>query len=114
MTRAQNLLFISYARQYEENKRESKPSRFLEELDFDNNRLISVEHFTSEDTEPETLLFEENRIEHLKNDLQIKATQSIFQMNLKTAMDRILDLAKLKYFQENNSLEGFDPRDVPK
>ena len=114
MTRAQNLLFISYARQYEENKRESKPSRFLEELDFDNNRLISVEHFTSEDTEPETLLFEENRIERLKNDLQIKATQSIFQMNLKTAMDRILDLAKLKYFQENNSLEGFDPKNVPK
>ncbi|MGC2427250.1 MAG: ATP-dependent DNA helicase [Nitrososphaeraceae archaeon] len=114
MTRAQNLLFISYARQYEENKRESKPSRFLEELDFDNNRLISVEHFTSEDTEPETLLFEENRIERLKNDLQIKATQSIFQMNLKTAMDRILDLAKLKYFQENNSLEGFDPIECTK
>ncbi len=114
MTRAQNLLFISYAKQYEENKRESKPSRFLEELDFDKNQLISVEHFTSEETESENLLFEENRIERLKNDLQIKATQSIFQMNLKTAMDRIFELAKLKYFEENNSLEGFDPIECSK
>lgn len=29
-------------------------------------------------------------------------------MNLKTAIDRIMDLSKLKYFEENGSLEGFD------
>ena len=40
--------------------------------------------------------------------------RSISEMNLKTAIDRIIDLAKLKYFEEKNSVEGFDPIDCCK
>ena len=114
MTRAQNLLFMSYARQYGENKRESAPSRFLEEINFDENQLIHVEEIISDNIDSQTFLVEDNKIQHLKSDLQHMAMRSICEMNLKTAVDRIMDLSKLKYFEENGSLEGFDVHEVLK
>jgi len=35
MTRAQNLLYLTYAREYGQNIRESKPAKFLEEINFE-------------------------------------------------------------------------------
>ena len=114
MTRAQNMLFMSYAKQYGENKRESAPSRFLDEINFTQNSLIHLENIKIENAETESFIIEENKIDRLKRDLQLKAMRSISEMNLKTAIDRIIDLAKLKYFEEKNSVEGFDPFDCCK
>ena len=105
---------MSYAKQYEENKRESKPSRFLEEIKFDKNPLIQVTEYEFDDTESSSILVEENKIEYLKSNLQIKAMRSISQMNLRTAIDTIADLAKIKYYQEKSTLEGFDAKEYCK
>ena len=56
-----------------------------------------------DDTENQIIFFQEDRIEHLKTDLQTKAMRSICQMNLKTAIEKIIDLSKIKYFEENGS-----------
>ncbi len=112
MTRAQHTLFISYAKKYGDNIRESKPSQFLNEIKFENNPLIEVVNFALDDTENQSYLFQQDRVENLKTDLQSKAMHAISQMNLKTAIEKIIDLSKIKYFEEKDSLQGFDPSEV--
>ena len=108
MTRAQNRLFVTYARRYGQNARETKPSKFLEEIDFRNN--ASVELLLFDGSQADTALEAEERIERLKHELQEKAVRSINQMQLKTAVQRLIELAKVKYFEENGSIDGFDPQ----
>lgn len=110
MTRAQNNLFITYAKKYGQNVRETKPSKFLEEIKFAKNLLIDVVNFDG--TQSDTNLAVEDRVEKIKNDLQEKAVRSINQMNLKTAIQRIIELAKVKHFEENGKIDGFNPSTV--
>ena len=110
MTRAQNLLYISFAKRYGQNIRESKPSKFLEEIDYENNPLVNLIEF--EGTGDDYLLEETNRTERIKQDIQFKAVRSVNKMHLKTAIQRIIELAKINYFKEKGNLKGFDPKDV--
>lgn len=112
MTRAQNLLFITYAKKYGQNIRETKPSKFLEELKLGKNPLINLVKFDG--TTGEALLQDEERIEKIKQDLQEKAVRSLNQMNLKSAVQRIIELAKVKHFEEKGNTEGFDPSEILK
>ena len=112
MTRAQNLLFITYAKKYGQNVRETKPSKFLDDIKFDKNSLIEVVKF--EGSTGETLLQEEERIEKIKQQLQEEAVRSLNQMHLKSAVQRIIELAKVKYFEENGSTDNFNPSDILK
>ena len=110
MTRAQNLLYVTYSRMYGQNKRDTKPSVFLDELSFEENPLIDLVRYKGQ--EPEVLLQEGSRVEMIKNDLQGKAVSSINQMHLKSAIHRIVELAQVRHFERNGSLEGFDPGEV--
>jgi ATP-dependent DNA helicase UvrD/PcrA len=110
MTRAQNNLFITYAKRYGQNVRETKPSRFLEEIDFTANP--NVRYITISSADSESGLAVEERIEKIKADLQEKAVRSINQMNLKSAIQRIIDLAMVKHFENQGTTEGFDHDDV--
>lgn len=110
MTRAQNNLFITYAKRYGQNVRETKPSRFLEEIDFTANP--NVRYVTIRCADSESGLAVEERIEKIKADLQEKAVRSINQMNLKSAIQRIIDLAMVKHFENQGTTEGFDHHDV--
>jgi len=110
MTRTQNNLYITYAKKYGSNIKESKPSKFLEELEYDTNPLIKTIQF--EGTEGNLLLEELDRVEKIKQDIQFKAVRSLNKMHLKTAIQRIIELAKIKYFEENRNLKGFDPQSI--
>lgn len=112
ITRAQNLLFITYAKKYGQNIRETKPSKFLEELKFNKNPLINLVQFVG--STGETLLQEEERLEKIKQQLQEKAVRSLNQMHLKSAIQRIIELAKVKHFEDNGSTDNFNPADVLK
>lgn len=112
MTRAQNNLFITYAKRYGQNVRETRPSRFLEELDFTANLGIRYTSIGGVDTEANLAV--EERIEKIRADLQEKAVRSINQMNLKSAVQRIVDLALVKHFERKGSLDGFDKDGVLK
>ena len=110
MTRAQNLLYITYAKRYGQNVREKKPSKFLEELDFAQNPLIDL--VAHEGQQSEVLLQEESIVGKIKDDLQGMAASSINQMHLKSAIQRIVDLAKVNHYEKHGSFEGFDPAEV--
>ena len=111
MTRAQNLLYITYAKRYGQNVRETKPSRFLDEIKFEENPLINLIKYDGQDGK--VLLEEEERtVEKLKQDLQTKAISSLNQMHLKTAVQRIVDLAKIKHYEKNKSFDGFKPKEI--
>ena len=110
MTRAQNLLYITHAKRYGQNVRDTKPSRFLDELKFEENPLINLVRYEGQDGE---VLFEdERRVEKIKQDLQNKAVSSLNQMHLKSAVQRIVELAKIKYYEKNESFKGFNPDEI--
>lgn len=110
MTRAQNLLYITYAKRYGQNVRETKPSRFLGELKFEENPLINLVKFEGQNGE--VLLEEERRIEKIKQNLQEKAVRSLNQMHLQSAIQRIVELAKVKHYEKQGSFDGFKPEDI--
>ncbi len=110
MTRAQNLLYITYAKRYGQNVRETKPSRFLDEIKFEDNPLINLVKYDGQSGE--VLLEEERRVEKVKQDLQTKAASSLNQMHLKTAIQRIVELAKVKHYEKHGSFDGFKPEEI--
>jgi len=110
MTRAQNRLFISYCSKYGQNIRESKPSKFLEELQFRTNPLIEFEAF--EGTEEAGMLEEIDRLEKIKQDKQLKASRAINKMQLKSAIKKILELAEVEFYEKHGKTNGFDPKDI--
>ena len=112
MTRAQNLLYVTYAKRYGQNVRETKPSRFLDEIKFEDNPLVELVKYDGQNGE--VLLEEERRIEKIKQDLQTKAVSSLNQMHLKSAVQRIVELAKVKHYEANGSFDGFHPEEFLK
>ncbi|KER05479.1 putative DNA helicase II protein, partial [Marine Group I thaumarchaeote SCGC AAA799-E16] len=109
MTRAKSHLYITYAQDYENRKTEAPPSQFLDELNFRENPLIEFEEYQSN---TDVQLAQGEHLEQLKQEHQEIAVNSINQMNLKTAIQKIIDLAKIKYFEQNKSLDGFDPAKI--
>ncbi|MEO9276273.1 MAG: ATP-dependent DNA helicase [Nitrososphaera sp.] len=110
MTRAQNLLYVIFPTKYAQNVRASKPSVFLEEIDFENNPLVDLVDFSG--TTQETLLQEQNKIDMIRQDLQSKATKFVNQLQLESAIARIVDLSKVEYFEKNGTLDGFNTEDL--
>lgn len=112
MTRAQNLLFVTYAKKYGQNIRETKPSKFLEEINFAANPDIAFADYKgSQATE---VMQAEERLERIREELQLKAVRAINQMQLKTAVQRIIELARVSHFEKSGKTEGFDPAEILK
>ena len=110
MTRAIDQLYLVFPQKYAKNKNPNKPSPFLEELDYENNPMITV--FPYDSSTQESLIQEQNRFDVVKKELQEFAIKSVDQMHLKTAIARIVDLARAEYYKKNKSYEGFDTRDL--
>lgn len=110
MTRAQNELFIMFPIKYAQNVRQTKPSVFLEDIEFEKNPFVEVVDYKG--TAQETLLQEQNKIDIIRQDMQAKATKFVNQMHLESAIARIVDLAKIAYFEKNKTLDGFDTNEL--
>jgi|CXWL01.1.fsa_nt_gi DNA helicase-2/ATP-dependent DNA helicase PcrA len=111
MTRAKSHLYITYAKDYEGRTTEAAPSQFLEEIKFKENPLIDFKEFQAS---TEIQLEQAEHLERIKQEYQTIAVNSINQMNLGTAIQKIIDLAKIKYFEEYKNLDGFDPEKILK
>ena len=111
MTRAMNLLFLLHPKKYTNNVREKRPSRFLEELNFENNSLIKVIDFT-EPGSPDMAL--EHIVNRTTSDLQREASNAVNQLHLKTAVHRIVELYRMQHYDKHGTLEGFDPSEILK
>ncbi len=112
MTRATNQLFLVFPTKYTNNKRPNKPSQFLEELDYENNDLIELIDFKGKTQE--SMLQDQERLDILKNEYAGQAITHLNQMQFQSAIQRIIDLAKIDYFEKNKTLDGFSPESILK
>jgi DNA helicase-2/ATP-dependent DNA helicase PcrA len=107
MTRAQEKLTFTLARRYGERKTDAKPSQFLFELDYRKNPLIGIREVTRELQENDEV--PDNPVDTLKREIKDQAHRAIEQMHLKTAIQRIVELEKIRLLEEGKSLDVFDP-----
>lgn len=112
MTRAQNMLFVTYAKKYGQNVRETKPSKFLEEINFAANPGIECAEYKG--SQAAEVMQAEERLDRIREELQLKAVRAINQLQLKTAVQRIIELARVGHFEKNGRTEGFDPSEILK
>lgn len=111
MTRAKNLLYITYPKRYQNNKNDKKPSGFLQEINYDKNPLIDWVQFEGSG---KIQLQSQDIVERIKQELQDEAVRSINQMQLQSAIYRIIELARIKHYQKNGKSKEFNPQDVLK
>ncbi len=110
MTRARDRLFITYCARYGQGAREAAPSRFLQELGFEDNPLISCTSFGG--TGPAAVPRKPGAVEAVKLERQEQARQAVDRMQLRSAVRKIRDLAEILHYEERGSLDGFDPREI--
>jgi len=103
-TRAEAKLFITYARKYGENKNETKPSKFLDELKFDSNPKIEIREHSA--PAGASALKEKTNLEKAQTKLQKEASEAIMRMQTKTALQKVLELEKIKHLGKG-SLDSF-------
>ena len=105
MTRAEERLYLTYAKWYGENKRETKPSPFLEELSFRNNPLITVIEPPARNADLPVI--DSTPVEELKTSLQEQAIRAIAEMRLSTALQDLVTLERVREYAERGT-ETFD------
>jgi len=114
MSRAQNQLFILAPRKYEGTESEKKVSPFLEEMKYDSKPdIMTVTKYKGkgllQDTPTEYL-------ERIKKEKQQEANLAIDQMAITTAAHKLIQLARIKYFerhrQDDPQCKNFDPMKV--
>ncbi|KQC04283.1 MAG: hypothetical protein APR53_00065 [Methanoculleus sp. SDB] len=106
MTRAQDRLYLTRAKMYGDNKHESRPSVFLEELEYAHNPLITVIDVPAE---AQDIPFRaQNELEVAKNALQAQAIRAVVGMRLGTALQRMMDLEKIRLLEEGEDISAFD------
>ena len=118
MTRAENLLYILAPKLYEGNKNEKAISEFLLEIvqelkDGQKDELFIVEPYS----DTGSLKFNPKELhERIKYETQIQAIDSINRMQLETAINRIIELARIAYLQEHRKddpeCKNFDPTKI--
>lgn len=117
MTRAKDRLFITFSEKYEGNVKDSKPSEFLGEgeIDYQNpayknhGRIAAGKYGGGGAGAPAE---KPDVIERLVRDKQEQAIAAVGGMSLNTAVRRIVELSKIKYFEMHGKLGGFDPAAV--
>jgi len=108
MTRAIERLYLVRARWYGENKNESKPSAFLTQVDYTNNPLIQVVQVPKITTD--IAIESTNELDILRAHVQQEAVEAISGMRLSTALQRIIELEKIRIIEEGRDLSQFDTR----
>ena len=112
MTRAQHKLFLTLAEIYGGNTSKTKGSQFLQELDVENNPLVRLETFDSDGHVPLTLAISEDRAEQLKQECQTMATKYISQMQIKSAIEKIAELALVEHLRAGKPIDTFDASEI--
>ena len=105
MTRAEERLYLTYSKWYGENKRETKPSQFLEEIAFKNNPLIAV--IEPEARGAELPVVDGTPTEEIRSRLQEQTIRAIAEMRLHTALQDLVTLGRVQGYTENGT-DTFD------
>ncbi len=89
MTRAEQKLYLVHTERYKNNKKTTKPSKFLEELNVAANLLINVVVVHQQGQQSIQVI--ETAIKEVKNTVQDLAVKAIYQMQLKTAIQKLVN-----------------------
>ena len=108
MTRAEQKLYATYAERYGQNVNKTKPSKFLEELEFEHNPRIEVVDVAQQSLQDVRTV--ETAVEQAKALLQDQAIRAIQNVQPKTALQKIVELEKLRFLENGRRLEDFDVR----
>lgn len=107
MTRAGQKLYFTLADHYGDNKNKTRPSQFLTELKFDANPLIEVIDVKAASGSLQVRA--ETETERRMNDLKEQAVKAIYGMRLKTALNDLILLEKLRVITETGNLKAYNP-----
>jgi DNA helicase-2/ATP-dependent DNA helicase PcrA len=108
MTRAEQKLYGTYAERYGQNVNKTKPSKFLEELEFEDNPRVEVVDVRQQSLQDVRTV--ETAVEQAKALLQDQAIRAIQSVQPKTALQKIVELEKLRFLESGKLLEDFDVR----
>jgi DNA helicase-2/ATP-dependent DNA helicase PcrA len=103
MTRAEERLYLTYAKWYRENKRETKPSPFLEELSFRTNPLVTIIEPPARGADLPVI--DTTTVEELKISLQEQTIRAIAEMRLSTALQNLVTLERVREYAERGTAE---------
>jgi DNA helicase-2/ATP-dependent DNA helicase PcrA len=107
MTRAMFNLYLTYSKQYGQNKKESGPSPFLKEVDFRSNPLIQVVE-VPQLTVAAPAITDGSAVERVRDEQAQLAIKAIRERKYAAAVQRAVNLAKLEHFEEEGDTKGFD------
>lgn len=110
MTRTIDNLYLMYPTQYENRTKASKASKFLVALKPEKNKSVDFIKYDSSSSESISSTFD--AVEVLKGEELNQAIRNLHSEQYESAIQKILNLAKIKYFQKNNKTEGFSFGDL--
>ena len=105
MTRTIENLFLMYPTQYENRSKANKASKFLVALKPEKNENVNFITYDSSNNENISSTFD--AVEVLKGEQLNQAIKNLHSEQFESAIQKILNLAKIDYFQKNNKTDGF-------
>jgi DNA helicase-2/ATP-dependent DNA helicase PcrA len=97
---------LTLARRYGERKTDAKPSQFLFELGYPGNPLMDITAIIMEEQKDTEV--PDNPVDILKRKIRDQAHRAVEQMHLKTAIQRIVELEKVRLLEDGSTLASFD------
>lgn len=104
MTRAIDDLHITYPTQYENSSRANRASKFVQALKPDRNPHVD---FVLHDGGAGNQTNPVDRLDAIRNEHAGKAIKSINTGHYQSAIQKIVDLAKIEHYRKNKTTEGF-------
>ncbi len=108
MTRAMNALYVIVPGQAKTSSKARKPSRFLEQIEFETNPRIEV----SEYGDAAVAALEDTVMQHpldaAKSQIQENACKAVLESRPQAAIRSIVQLAKVLHIQDGNNEDSFD------
>ncbi|MDC0208719.1 ATP-dependent helicase [Nitrosopumilus sp.] len=105
MTRTIDNLFVMYPTQYESRKRANKASKFIQPLKPKDNEFIDFIQYDSNSSSDISTTF--NAVEIIKNEQLAEVIKNLYSEQYESAIQKILDLGKIGFFQKNKTTKGF-------
>lgn len=105
MTRTIDNLFVMYPTQYESRSRANKASKFVQPLNPKENEHIDFIKYDSNSSSNISTTF--NAVEIIKNEQLTEVINNLYSEQYESAIQKILDLGKIGFFQKNKTTKGF-------
>ena len=106
MTRTIDNLFVMYPAQYGNRKKVTKISKFVKPLKPEDNPHIDFIQYNSNTNSNVSTTF--NAVEIIKNEQLSEVIKNLYSEQYESAIQKILDLGKIGFFQKNKTTKGFN------